>query len=252
MIVSTSPSTENYLISVARGDVSGATPWSSYGSKTTSGADSGILWSNGSYALPPAEGVQISLVSSSANDAAAGTGIRTVRIDYLNASLASATETVTLNGTTPVNTAATNIRFVVAVTMVTYGSGKSAGGNITISNGGTTYAYIASGGNRCETSVYMVPTGKKLFVTSIHGSASSGSAAAKVIIKIVSSYYGGVDYSADSVFITLASAALQDNSNGITIPCPMMFSAGQAVGMAFETDKGATIDGVLFGWMENA
>lgn len=252
MIVSTHPSLENYLIGVARGDVSGAAPFVSFGNRTTSGAESGILWSNGTYTLPPAAGVQMSLVSSSADDASAGTGIRTVRVDYLNASLASASEIVTLNGTTPVNTVATNIRFLVGVTMVTYGSGKDAAGNITISNGGTTYGYIPAGRVRCESSVYMVPAGKKLFITSVHGSSSSGTAAANVRINVVSSHFDGVDYSADSIFITLASAAMQDNSNGIAIPCPMMFTAGQAVGMSYDTDKTATISGVLFGWSENA
>lgn len=31
-----------------------------------------------------------------------------------------------------------------------------------------------------------------------------------------------------------------------------MFTAGQAVGMSYDTDKTATISGVLFGWSENA
>lgn len=50
----------------------------------------------------------------------------------------------------------------------------------------------------------------------------------------------------------LFSAAFQDTSSGITIPCPPMFTEGQSVGMTFEVDKAATIVSSWFGWLEDA
>lgn len=70
----------DYSVAVSKGEIPGADPSSAYGRKTTSGVDSGILWADGTYALPSASGVQVSVVSTSANDAAAGTGIRTINI----------------------------------------------------------------------------------------------------------------------------------------------------------------------------
>ena len=49
------------------------------------------------------------LASTSANDTAAGTGIRKVRIHYLDADHVPHEEVVTLNGLTAVNTVATDI-----------------------------------------------------------------------------------------------------------------------------------------------
>jgi hypothetical protein len=61
--------------------------------------------------------------SSSANDAAAGTGARTISVTGLNTSFARFTETVTLNGTTSVAMATSNIMFLDKITVATVGSG---------------------------------------------------------------------------------------------------------------------------------
>ena len=246
------PDSEDYLIDVSRGLVSGAQPFSGYGKKTTVGADSGVLWPNGTYTFPPAAGVQMSLVSTSASDASAGTGIRTISIQYLDASLATQTEVVTLNGVTPVNTVATNIRFIQCMSMVTFGSGKAAAGSITATNGGTTYSYIATGDVRCTSSVRMVPAGKKLFVSSMVAGSASGTAAASTVVNAATPNFNGTDFTTSSVFIPIASSTFQDNSSGITVSCPLMFTAGQSFGMTFTTDKAATVTGQWFGWLENA
>lgn len=241
-----------YELAVARGLVPGATPFSAYGEKDTVGADSGVLWPNGPFVFPPASGLQMAIASTSAADSAAGTGIRSLEIHYLDNTLEERYETVVLNGTTPVNTVATNIRFVQCMHISTYGSGKAAAGNITLSSGGTTYSYIAVGGVRCSSSVRMVPVGKRLIVTSFYGGSTSGAAGAKTILRLATPSFAGHDYIQDSIFIPLATASFQDSSAGITITAPLVFSAGQAFGLIFESDKAATISGAWFGWLENA
>jgi len=93
---------------------------------------------------------QRSISSSNANDTSAGTGARTVKITYLDATGAGPfTETVTLNGTTPVNTVATDICYIESIEVLTVGSGNSNAGTITLwtatAGGGTAIGTIGVG-----------------------------------------------------------------------------------------------------------
>jgi hypothetical protein len=76
-----------------------------------------------------------SIASNNANDTAAGTGARTVLIEYFsNTSGVSGPfyETVTLNGTTPVNTISTSICYIDSLTVLTAGSVGTNVGTITL------------------------------------------------------------------------------------------------------------------------
>lgn len=245
--------TASYGIKVARGVISGAYPFGGYGEAIASGAvTDNVLWANGTFVAPSAAGVQLSIVSTSASDAAAGTGIRSVEIDYLDASLVPMSEILILNGVTPVLTVATNIRFINNLRMQTFGSGKKAAGTITASNAGTVHEQINLGKITASNSARMVPAGKKLFIDSLFAGATSGSAAAKVIVQIAATKFGDTDYTSSSVFIPYAAAGYQDNSAGLMVSCPLVFDAGTIVAMIYSTDKAATINGSWFGWLENA
>jgi len=242
----------DYELAVARGHITGAEPYGAYGERVTVGAETNILWPDGVYALPPAAGIQISVVSTSANDAAAGTGIRTFDLHYLDANLARQIETITTNGLTPVLSVATNIRFVECMHMRTYGSGKAAAGIITASNGGQVYSQIVAGGVRCSSSVRMVPAGKRLMVTSMYAGSISGAAAAGTKIYMASCHFDGHDYTADSIFFPIGAAGFQDGSGGLTFSPPLVFDEGSTVAMSFVTDKATTVVGSWFGWIEDA
>lgn len=242
---------DDYLRDVSRGAVTGARPIGGFGEKVTIAADSGVLWSNGAYSFPPTAGVQLSLVSTSASDSSAGTGIRQIFLQYLDASLVERTEVVTMNGLTPVLTVATNIRFVQTAFAVAVGSNKKSVGLITFSNGGTTYAEIAIGQLRESASTRMVPKGKKIFVTSFFAGSVSGTAAARSVVRLGTTGLSGFDLTSYGVFIPFASAAFQDNSGGINVSCPGAFTEGQTLGLTFETDKAATIVGNWFGYLED-
>jgi hypothetical protein len=246
------PYSQGYQTAISRGDVVRAIPFSAYGRRTTTGAESNILWPDGVYALPPAIGIQLSVVSTSANDTAAGTGIRTVDIHYLDANLVEQTETVTMNGVTPVLTIATNIRFVQCMHMNTYGSGKVAAGTITAGVGAQNYSEIFTGKVRCSSSVRMVPAGKRMLVDTVYAGSASGAAAASVIVELVTCHFDDHDYTADSIFFPLGAAAFQDSSGGITFSVPIIFTEGMTFGFRFETDKAATITGFWSGWLEDA
>jgi hypothetical protein len=91
---------------------------------------------------------QRSVVSANANDTSAGTGARTVRIKYLDQNLNGPyTETITLNGVTPVNTVNTNICYIESFEVLTAGSGGVNAGIISLKaatgGGGATICSIS-------------------------------------------------------------------------------------------------------------
>jgi hypothetical protein len=115
--------------------------------------------------------VQRSWTSSSATDAAAGTGARTVAFTYYDASgNGPYTEVDTLNGATAVNTVATNICFVEGMVVQTVGSGGVNAGTLTLftttGGGGTAIGTIAIGVNTTEWAHHYTPNG---YISNITG-----------------------------------------------------------------------------------
>lgn len=102
----------------------------SAGTRTLGGGTANLLFAvEATPYVEPSAAAQRSIVSTSAGDAAAGAGARTVRITYYNNTGAGPfTEIVTMNGVTPVNTVATDIRFVEKMETVTVGT--VGGGNL--------------------------------------------------------------------------------------------------------------------------
>lgn len=243
---------QDFLTAVARGYVTGAQPFYGYGERITSGAVSNVLiWPDGTLYVPSASGVQPNIVSTTANDASGGTGIRTVEVHYLDATLTPQTEVVTLNGTTPVNMVATNVRFVNCVHAVTVGSGGVSSGVITISYAGGNMNQIKSGDTRCRSSFRMVPAGKRAFIHSLVGGMVSGTASANGHIDIISTELDGEQYS--GIYFPLGEVALQDGSATLALPMPAgPFQAGSIIAMAVTADKAATVTGTWYGWLENA
>ena len=65
---------------IARGKVPNASPFNSFGQRVFSGAVTDqMIWSNGAFIGPAIGGLQMSAVSTSANDASGGTGLRNQR-----------------------------------------------------------------------------------------------------------------------------------------------------------------------------
>lgn len=126
---------------------------------------------------------QRSIASANANDTGAGTGARTVQITYYDQAFAGPfTETLTLNGTTYVNTVNTNICYIEHIQVLTVGSGGSNAGIITLkaatAGGGATIGTISVGVNQTLWAHHYVATGKTAYVTGIsvsHNGTTVGS-----------------------------------------------------------------------------
>jgi hypothetical protein len=128
---------------------------------------------------------QRSIVSASANDTAAGTGARTVLLTYFTATgTGPFTETITLNGTTPVNTVSTTICYIEHLTVVTAGSTGSNVGILSLkaatAGGGATIVTMAATTNQLLMPVHYVSVGKTCAVSGIscaHNGTTVGSGA---------------------------------------------------------------------------
>ncbi len=122
------------------------------------------IWEGGAVTIPEPNqaGQQLQVLSSDAGDTAAGVGAQVVRVDYLNASDELSFEEVTMNGTTPVNTVATDITDIIDFHSVQVGSTGVATGNIDITDvGGPAVIYnrIASNGNKSMSTLrHLLPT----------------------------------------------------------------------------------------------
>lgn len=125
------------------------------------------VWSGGGTYPWMTGATSLEIVSDSANDAAAGTGARTVLVNGLDANYATVAQTVTLDGLTPVALPTQLFRINSALIM-SAGSGKVNAGTLTVRNagGGTTRAVIPVGYGITRQAVYTVPSGKTLAINS--------------------------------------------------------------------------------------
>jgi hypothetical protein len=243
-------------LEITRGRVDGAYPVVIDGHLVTTGAATNVLILEGSTikdpSVAPAAGLQMSIVSTSAQDSAAGTGIRSIVLNYLDADLMPHSETITLNGTTPVLTTATNIRWVGEIHLHTYGSGKAFAGNLTVTNGGTRYKFISAGSRTTRSSAYRVPAGKRLIIHTLYAGAHSGTSATGVTIDVVASRINNESFADAGLLITQGTIALQDSSVILSDGALYAIPAGEIVALRATTDKAATVTGGFYGWLEDA
>ncbi len=243
-------------LEVARGRVEGAYPVVIDGHLTTSGAATDVLILDGSTikdpSVAPSTGLQMSSVSTSAQDGPGGTGVRSIRLNYLDADLIERDEIVTLNGTTPVLTVATNIRWVGEIHLLTYGSGKAFAGDLTVTNAGTRYKFIPASNRTTRSSAYRVPAGKRLIVHTIYAASTSGTSAARVTVDVVVSRLNSDSFADAGLLISQGSIGLQDGSAILSDGALYAVPAGEIIALRATTDKGATITGGFFGWLEDA
>ena len=252
---------DTYLAQIARGEIEGASLFSSYGSSDASGAVSNqLVFPNGAYTFyypDQTTGDAISFVSDSSQDGVGGTGIRSIHVHYLDATLTPASKVITLNGTTAVTGQLTGCRFIQCMHVETYGTGKAADGNIIayLAGAATPVDNVTSiihlGDTRCSSSMRMVPAGKKWFIFGAAASSISATADASSIVDIFATQIEGHNYFEDFVRVPLSSLGLQNSAAPYKFPTPIPFTEGAVVGAQFTANKAATCTVSLFGWLEN-
>ena len=126
------------------------------------------VWSGGGVYPWLTAASALEIVSSSAADAAAGTGAQSVTISGLDASYAEVVQTVAVNGATPVAIPLPLLRINAAV-VASAGSGQTNAGEITIRNAGAgaTRGLMPAGFGNLRQCVYTVPAGYQFVITSV-------------------------------------------------------------------------------------
>jgi hypothetical protein len=173
---------EPFELQVSRGQISWHETLFQFGINSAVGTSFETLWTASSvYSYLSAASV-LTISSSSATDASAGTGARTVRINGLDANYNEISETVSLNGQTAVNTVNSYLR-VFALQVMTAGSGGEAVGVIYAGTGTVTsgvpavvYAEIPVGYGKSQMALWTVPAGYTAYITSYAFTSASATA----------------------------------------------------------------------------
>jgi hypothetical protein len=189
---------EPFELQVARGQVDGHKTLFKFGVNGDVGASVETVWAQGGTYAYPASASVMKISSSSADDAAAGTGARTVAVFGLDASYNEVNETVTLNGQTAVDTTNSYLR-IFRMYVVTAGSGATAAGVIYAGTGTVTagvpaniYATIAVGANQTQMAFWTVPAGCTLYLTGVYYTSGNTNANAWTNFQLIQRPLGGV------------------------------------------------------------
>lgn len=154
------------MLDVAKGRVPGHSIVNIFGYNTSVGTSFIPVWENNTSYTYPTSAVQMSVVSSSSSDTSV-----TVLIQGLDASHNILNESVNLNGTTSVTTTGSFLRINAVIT-----TSGNAVGNVTVSNGGTTYAKMMAGTGRNQAALYTVPNGYSFYLYRLeaHSATATG------------------------------------------------------------------------------
>lgn len=246
----------NYKDMIGARKIAGHVPFYGFGERVSLStvATGDDIWEGAATTIPipnQTAGEQMTLVSTSANDSAAGTGIRQIDVHYLDATGNPQSEIVTLNGTTPVNTVATNIRFVQSLHAETTGTGQLAAGTINIyklATPATVYNQIAIGGNMSLSSARMVPAGKTFYMTQVNVSCSDNTA---IRVRLRSTSTFEETLTVGNFFLFKLCFVLQNSTQTIALDIPQKFPALSIIkATTFSNSVGGAATFSYSGWYE--
>jgi hypothetical protein len=156
---------EPFHIQVSRGQITMHSPVIVFGYNPDVDTTEESIWPNGGTVPHPTAASVLKVSSSSADDASAGTGARTVMLVGIDGDYNEKSESVILNGQTAVNTTNSYL-YVNQLYVISVGSGGVNAGNINVGTGTVTsgvpavlYDMIAIGFNNRTTGHYCVPAG---------------------------------------------------------------------------------------------
>ncbi|MCK5607962.1 hypothetical protein KAR91_39140 [Candidatus Pacearchaeota archaeon] len=179
---------------------------------------------------PPVAGERMTVVSTSAQDGVGGTGIRNIRIEYIDGNGDAQTEDIIMDGLTPVNTSAIDIAFVNHMLATSRGSNGVAVGNINIYKFGdssTVYTRIMAGGNKDLTTAIRIPDGVTYFLNEWHGSVAGNK---PTIIRLRSTDWNGTLYNGDDpVFIFKDTAFIAEGNFDRSLDPPIPIPGGSTI-----------------------
>jgi len=178
------PLDKDFLIEVDKGNVPGHSLVQKFGFNDSIGSTLGPITTTGDYPTPPTAQT-LEILSDDADDNASGLGGRSVIIEGLGPDWTERSETVSLDGTTPVTLSSSFTR-VYRMALASSGVYSEVGalthqGTITLreSGGGDTWAKIALDSvtgmpmGQSEIGVYTIPAGKTGYLIYKHTTVES-------------------------------------------------------------------------------
>ena len=192
---------EDFQLGVSSGDLSPSYQQVyKFGQNASVGNSIETIWLEGGlYAYPPSA-TTMTVSSSDANDTSAGTGARTVLISGLDGSYNEISETITMNGQTPVTTSNSYLRVNRAL-VLTAGSGEVNAGIIYVGTGTVTAGVPANkyttingdGTNQSLQAFWTVPAGYTAYIYQTNISTGTSSATPAILkTLLVVRPFGGV------------------------------------------------------------
>jgi hypothetical protein len=166
---------------ITLGRVAGHSRGSAYGHTPTPAANTDVWEGAGLYPFLSAASI-LEVLSSSANDTAAGTGARTFTINGLDGNFNPVSEVVTLNGVTPVQTVKSYLR-VNSFAIASAGSGNVNAGDVTlrVTGAGSTQAIARALYGFSKSAIYTVPTGFTLLINDLFFAVAGNGSATNVV-----------------------------------------------------------------------
>jgi hypothetical protein len=248
-----------YLYDIAEGNVSGHTSWEKYAinDDVDLAAEEDIWCVGGTYTWPTAK-MQMEVVSSSVEDdadkVAAGTGVHSIRIYYLDDTFTEKTEDVSMDGTTVVATTATDIYRINRIRPLTIGTGLKAAGNIDVRHvdNSPIYTRIAVGFTKGRQLVYTVPKSKELYITRLSGSIG-GTDAVKYARFTLRSTWDNISAARNAWMTVYAETGTYGGFFSLPFDAPMKFPAGSDIIVSAKSlHDNCYITASLRGWLETA
>lgn len=153
------------------------------------GTDPEDVWRGGGLYTFPTTAQTMVVASSDAADAAAGTGLQTLRVEGLDANYAEVSEDVSMTANPGSSTTTTEFLRVFRAYGVSFGSGETNAGNITLtgSSSAAVHAYVAAGAGQTQLALWTVPAGKRFSMQHFDASCyrdAAGSANGQAIFEL--------------------------------------------------------------------
>lgn len=167
-----------YTYDISEGNISGHISWSKIGFATVGTTEQDMWFPNSGAYVFPTSGIQMMLKSTAVGDrltAPLGSGAWSVNLYYLDSGYIPKSESITLNGTSGVNTVATDIYRVQNMRVSAVGTNGKPYGNLLLTDtaGARIYGYISSGQTRMRQCIWTVPASSTLYVTQVRIGANT-------------------------------------------------------------------------------
>jgi len=219
---------EPFELQVARGQIPGHSVIHVFGYNPDVDTNEETVWPIDGLLGHPVSPTIMKISSSSANDAAAGTGARTVLVEGVNGTGGLVQEIITLNGQTAVNTVNT-YDAIERMTVLTVGSGGANAGIIYAGTGTVTsgvpavpYSAMGAGENLSIVGHWTCPAGFTGYL--VKGSISVGPTAGNQFVLGRLKLRG-----TDDIVRTAAKVALQSGAANFDFIYPIKINAGECI-----------------------